>query len=170
MHARINIKNRAVKIAKTSFYHFYNSREDYLSELVRFWATEKWEQISQSLNEVISAAKPEAYVAHKQSHIDFYCFLIRSKDHFMNSDAEWSLIAETEKKLNKQLGLYFKVVLKVDNPSSQIASLAYTFLSGWDFLYAFDIYYNKSTRKKALAELSYFLKSQIQDQDLQQVS
>ena len=76
-HFNIDDLSVKVKIAKTSFYHFFHSREAFITELVNFWATEEWGETAKSLEEVTMAKTPEAFVVHKQSHMDFYCFLIR---------------------------------------------------------------------------------------------
>ena len=149
-----------VKTAKTSFYHFYKSREDFLSKLIIFWATQEWKRTAKSLEKATLIGTPEVFIAHKQSHIDFYCFLIRAFDHFSSESAEWKLIIETEEKLKKHFVCYFGALIKEENISSEIALVAFTYISGWDFLHGFEIYFNKGSGKKALRELSNFLNSQ----------
>ena len=159
-----------IKIAKTSFYHYYHSKEMYLNELINYWATEKWVDIKNSLNLVIKLKSAEAFVKHKSTYIDFYCFHIRLKRSNMVDEESNELTNKIEKHFTQFYSDFVKSLRIELDTTNELLKMFYTYCSGWDYLYAFDVYYKTKIRKKALAELRDFFKTQISTQSLKQVS
>ncbi len=156
-------------VAKTSFYHYYNSREDFVYDLVEWWSTERWSEVFSSLQAVVSAKTIESFIKHKQKFIDFYCFRIRVKRQFSNQDKCFKYLQKIDRELQILIFHYLQS-LNNDSIPESVYSFVYTYLNGWDYLYAFDLFLKKRTNKYSLGELNDFLESQRADQSLKQVS
>ena len=157
-------------VAKTSFYHYYNSREDFVDDLVEWWSTERWFEVFSSLQAVTSAKTIEPFIKHKQKFIDFYCFRIRVKRQFSNQDKCFIYLQKIDRELQMLISHYMQSLNNGNDIPENITSFVYTYLNGWDYLYAFDLFHKKRTNKHSLGELNDFLESQRTDQSLKQVS
>ncbi len=157
-------------VAKTSFYHYHNSREDFIANLIEWWSSDRWIEVFSSLQAVNLAKTVESFIKHKQKFIDFYCFRIRVMRQFSNQDKSYKIV----RKIDQELQILIFHFLEVINDSKDIqdieASFVYTYLNGWDYLNAFDLFLKKPTMKGSLEELSDFLKSLKVNQSLKQVS
>jgi len=157
-------------VAKTSFYHYHNSREDFVNHLIEWWSSDRWIEVFSSLQAVISAKTVESFIKHKQKFIDFYCFKIRVMRQFSNQDTSYQMVRKIDQELQVLIFHFLEVINHGKDVKDIEASFVYTYLNGWDYLNAFDLFLKKPVMKDSLEELSDFLKSQKVNQLLKQVS
>jgi AcrR family transcriptional regulator len=157
-------------VAKTSFYHYHNNRENFVDNLIEWWATVRWNEVQTSLQAVLRAGTTESLVQHKLAFIDFYCFYVRLKSLFEISKTMASAIRDIEENLRQFHSEFLNHFVPEGDKSEEIVDFISTYMHGWNYLHSLEVYNRKSGYKKYLNELSLFIKSLSQEKEVKQVS
>ena len=148
-----------IGVAKTSFYHFFGSRDNFLDNLIDFWSTEMLENTLSSIDDSSIDINLDKFIRHKTVHVKFYCMYIQVKA-FSEIKNNWaSVIGQVEKKLWLATDDFIERLIDQDKMIDQAKSLVHTFITGWDYLHAHNVYKKTSSGKRATNELKIFLSS-----------
>lgn len=156
-----------VGVAKTSFYHFFISRERFLEALLTYWSSTLFLETIQSIQRSTELASVNAFIRHKKDHIAFYCFFIQAKLFVENKENLSKIVHQVEQEVWECTKDFVDSLNGKHGLNSQTELLLRTFLSGWDYLNAFNINKNNSEGKRATADLKKFLLSFKEDSESQ---
>jgi AcrR family transcriptional regulator len=158
---KVDVLCSKIKIAKTSFYHFFGSRELFLEELIRYWSSEKSSELLISLQKCAAAGSLPKFITHKKKFLSFYCFQILVKQYVVDNPELLNIVENIEDAVWQRTDDFVISHNPHEEVSPQMKSLIHTFLAGWDYLYAFKIYHDINARAIPIAELKIFLSNLI---------
>ena len=148
-------------IAKTSFYHYHKSRENYLHEIIVYWATKLTQIVLTDLKECKREHGAKFYTNHKQKHRAYYCFRIQAKMHAKNDILLQTVVENADKQLHETIQSVLFPMNDHQVPDHLTKTMIFTYLDGWDYLHIFDLYFGKSGVSEYLAELNVFLSAYL---------
>ena len=146
-----------MKIAKTSFYYYFISRELFLKELIIYWAEVLTPKVLKAIQLASNHRDLSAFIIHKSKSVKFYCFLIQANLYVSDKTSLASSIQQAELKLHGATDEFVSAILGQATLDEKSKTLIHTFLSGWDYLYGFKIIRKEQGADVAFQELENFL-------------
>jgi AcrR family transcriptional regulator len=155
----IDVLSAKVRVAKTSFYYFFRSRENFLNELIDYWSTQLLDETLRSITDCTDPLNINKFLKHKKRHIRFYCMYILAKASTGNKNDWASTVDRVENRLWTAMDGFIAKLIGSDNLFDQAKSMIHTFLTGWDYLHAYNVFKSSKLGVNSLKELEVFLTS-----------
>jgi AcrR family transcriptional regulator len=159
----VDVLCKKMGVAKTSFYHFFGSRDLFLEELIKYWASESAKEVLISIQKSSTTGKLDKFITHKKKFVPFYCFLILANQYVANKPKLHKIVENIVADLWERTDEFIVSLIPQSVIDKKMKSLIHTFLVGWDYLYAFKIYHNKKAGAEPLEELKVFLNNFVEN-------